>query len=179
MAELTHKSHQELRRGWKGNQNESQFENVSQNGRPQTPFRYWGSFMQNLAVLRLLQYKERNGHQIDTTPEHTKLETSVQSMLLKMKSSNLWDLILPMWNKAVCQIPIQQYVHMKLSEWNSFSFIANSPLFIEGFRVEIQISNLVRPRRPEDQHKQEDSSCHTLSAGDCYQFSKCWESLFL
>ena len=33
MAELTHKSHQELRRGWKGNQNESQFENVSQNDR--------------------------------------------------------------------------------------------------------------------------------------------------
>ena len=33
MAELTHKSHQELRRGWKGSQNESQFENVSQNDR--------------------------------------------------------------------------------------------------------------------------------------------------
>ena len=35
----------------------------------------------------------------------------------KMKSSNLWNLKLSMWNKAVRQIPIQQYVHMKLLEW--------------------------------------------------------------
>ena len=145
MAELTHKSHQELRRGWKGNQNESQFENISAEWPTPTPFRCWDSFLQNLAVLWLLLYKVRNGHQIDT-PEHTKLETISQCIWknevqqpLKLEIANLKQSSSSDSNSTICTYEAVRVSHWV---WNSFSFIAKSPFFIEGFRVELENPNL-------------------------------------